>query len=197
MADETNEATAETTASTKAAVNKVTMKDGRTVEFVGKRRMLKESYEENGAVTTRIDFANGETVLFVCPATLLALAAGHGMEQKLGDEAAGEKDIDDAFLAVESLAKRLTEKGVEGWRVAREPGSGMTGMSVLLKALIEVYSNKTPEELKAFLSTKSLAEKIALRNSSKLKPVVERLEAEKAAGASAKVNTEELLSALG
>lgn len=171
-------------------VEVVTMQDGRSVEFVGKRKMLKETFIDGDSVSVRLDFRNGETRTFVVPQELLLRFAGHGAEQKLGDETAGETDVDDMVLAVDDLITRLN-KGE--WSIKRE-GGGFGGTSVLIRALVE-YSGKTIEQVKEFLTGKSQAEKIALRNSAKLKPIVERLEAEKAAKG-AKVDTEALLSTL-
>lgn len=159
-------------------VETVTMSDGRIVEFSGKRKLLKESFAKDGKALVRLDFRNGQTRLFTVPDTLLLKFATHGAEQKLGDETAGLDDIDDAVLAVDDLIDRLYNGE---WGVKRE-GNGMAGTSVLARALVE-QTGKTLEEVKAFLGKKSQAEKVALRNNPKIKPIVERIEAEKAAKA--------------
>jgi hypothetical protein len=51
--------------------------------------------------------------------------------------------------------------------------------SVVAKALVEA-TGKSPQQVKEFLKTKTWAQKIALRNSPELRPIIERLEAEKA-----------------
>ena len=165
----------------KPEVEKVTMSDGRVVDFVGKRKLLKESlipgvdgYE--GMPGVRLDFRNGETRLWYIPDELTIRCATHGAEQKLGDETAGEEDVDDMVVAVDDLIGRLN-KGE--WRTTRE-GGGFAGVSVLLKALVEA-SGKTVDQIKAFLSTKTQADKMALRNSPKIKPIVDRIESEKLA----------------
>src|SRR5688572_30727301 len=53
----------------------VLMTDGRTVEFVGKRKMLKETIIEGSRVSIRLDFRNGETRLWAIPDVLLLKAA--------------------------------------------------------------------------------------------------------------------------
>lgn len=171
----------------------VTMQDGRLVEFAGKRKMLKDStITADGTVQVRLDFRNGQTRLFTLPAQLLTKAAAHGAEQKLGDETAGVEDVEDMVLAVDELIDRLYNGE---WNAKRE-ASGLAGTSILLRALAEVYAGKkTPEELKTWLKTKTAAEKTALRNNAKVKPVIERLEAEKATKAS-KVDTDALLAGL-
>lgn len=172
-------------------VETVTMTDGRAVDFPGKRQMLKDSFEQDGRVAVRLDFRNGETRTFVLPDSLMTKFAAHGAEQKLGDETAGLKDIDDAVMAVDKLIERLS---AGQWNVERE-GGGMAGTSVLARALAEAKGVDI-EKVKAFLSNKTQAEKIALRNNPQIKPIVERIEAEKNAKA-AKVDTEALLGELG
>lgn len=178
----------------KPEVQKVKMQDGREVEFVGKRKLLKETLIDGGKVSVRLDFRNGETRLFPIPDGLILRAAGHGIEQKLGDETAGEEDVDDMNLAVDELIERLSSGDPDSWITKRE-GGGMSGTSTLLKALVEL-SGKGVEEIKAFLKPLSQAEKMALRQSPKVKPIVDRIEAEKATKA-ANVDTGALLAQLG
>ena len=173
-------------------VTTVDMEDGRKVDFAGKREMLKESFvDDAGKVAIRIDFRNGRTLTYTIPDSLMVKFAAHGAEQKLGDETAGLKDIDDKVLAVEQLMARLTDP--DGWNVARE-SNGLAGTSVLARALVEA-TGKTMEQIKAFLAGKTQAEKVALRNNAKIKPIVEKIEAEKAAKG-AKVDTDALLGEL-
>jgi hypothetical protein len=174
-------------------ITTVTMTDGRTVDFAGKRKMLKESFvDDAGKVAVRLDFVNGQTRSYTLPDSLMIKFAAHGAEQKLGDEIAGLTDVDDCVLAVDQLIERLT--GPEGWNVARE-GNGLAGTSVLARALAEAKS-KPIEVVREFLKSKSQAEKIALRNNPAIKPIVERIEAEKANKAGANVNTDALLDEL-
>lgn len=172
-------------------VEKVAMEDGSTVEFSGKRNLLKTVEVKGNDVYVRLDFRNGATRTFKIPHALMHRAAGHGISQKLGDETAGVKDIDDMVLAVDAQIARL-EKGE--WTIHREGGNGIAGTSVLMRALME-YSGKDKETVKSFLEGKTQAEKLALRNSKNLKPIIERLEAEKASKGE-KVDTEALLSGL-
>lgn len=171
-------------------VEAVKMQDGRSVEFVGKRKLLKETIIEGSDVAVRLDFRNGETRTFTIPDGLLLQFAGHGAEQKLGDETAGTEDVDDMVLDVDALLDRLN---AGEWSIRRE-GGGMAGTSVLAQALVE-FSGKTAEEIRGFLKEKSQAEKLALRMSAQLKPIVEKIEAAKAAK-SAHVDTDALLAGL-
>jgi hypothetical protein len=188
-----------TTKPAKAApeVKTVTMEDGRLVEFTGKKRMLKTSYlDEQGRVCVRMDFVNGTTRIFASqpiPAGVpeqVIKAAGHGYEQKLGDEISGVADLDDAILAIEELIDRL----VTGDWNSRKEGDGIAGASVLAKALIE-YTGKTRDDVRAFLGTLSNKEKLAMREDAALKPIITRLESEKVKKA-ANVDTASLLDNL-
>lgn len=169
----------------------VTLTDGRVEEFVGKRKLLKTSFVlPDGQVQVRLDFKNGETRLFTIPAELMAKFAAHGAEQKLGDEIAGLAETEDCVIAVDELIDRLYNGE---WGIKRE-ASAFAGASVLVRALVEM-TGKTMEQIKAFLSGKSQAEKVALRNNPKVKPIVERIEAEKAAKKT-NVDTDALLDEL-
>lgn len=178
-------------ARTETQVETVTMTDGRLVDFAGKRKLLKESsVNADGKVQVRLDFRNGETRLFTLPDALLNKFAAHGAEQKLGDEIAGLTDTEDCVLAVDELIDRLYNGE---WSVKRE-ANGMAGTSVLVRALVE-HTGKTVEQIKQFLNGKSQAEKVALRNNPKIKPIVERIEAEKASK-KANVDTDAMLGEL-
>ncbi len=184
---------AEAAPAKKREVETVTMSDGRKVDFVGKRRMLKEaSVNTDGSVALRVDWKNGETRQYDIPQEMAGHFAAHGAEQKYGDTAAGydENQMDDAIMDMDDLHTRIL---AGEWNIKRE-GGGMAGTSVLLRAIVETFG-RTVEQAKAFLSDKSQAEKMALRNSSKLKPVIDRLEAEKVAKSS-KVDTDALLAQL-
>lgn len=189
-----NENEAQVTKSSKIAI---TMDDGRTVEFSGKRKMVKETTidAEKNEIVTRLDFLNGETRYFNLPATLLLRAAAHGIEQKLGDEIAGVAGVDDCVAEMDQLLFRL-DKGE--WNMVREGGNGSGGASILVKALMELTGKDRPA-ITEFLSDKTQAEKIALRTNVKLKPIVERLEAERNAKAKDRpqIDTDKLMEGLG
>ncbi len=175
----------------KAEVATVTMTDGRVVEFAGKRKLLKESFERaDGTLAVRLDFRNGQSRTFDLPATMIPKFATHGAEQKLGDEIAGLDDVEDCVLAVDELIERLN-KGE--WGQARE-SNGLAGTSVLARALCEL-KGLPMEKVKIFLSGKSQAEKVALRGNPAVKAIVERIEAEKATKGP-KVDTDAMLGEL-
>jgi len=170
----------------------VTMTDGRTVEFGKKQKLVKTSTINDSGVSVRLDFVNGETRLFTIPAELMTRFAAHGAEQKLGDAIAGETEVADAVLSVDDLITRLT---AGEWSVRREAGA-FAGTSILIRALVEA-SGKSVEDVKAFLAPKTQAEKLALRRSNQLRPIIERLEAEKAKNSKTAVDTDSLLGELG
>lgn len=168
----------------------VQMEDGRVVEFTEKQKFIKTGECDGNFGAVRFDFRNGKTLNFVIPAEMRMRLAVHGAEQKIGDECSGLKEVEDCVLAVESMIARL-EKGE--WQKEREK-SAMAGTSVLIRALCE-SSGKPVETIKAFLADKTHAQKIAIRNNPKIKPIVERLEAEKAKAAPA-IDTDALLDEL-
>lgn len=172
-------------------VEVVKMSDGREVSFAGKRKAIKSSDFVAGEVQVRIDFRNGVTQLFTVPKALTEKAACHGGEQKYGDSYAGVESVEDMILACEQVQENLAK----GDWTSRVEGSGVAGTSVLARALVEL-TGKTMEQVKEFLKAKTQADKMALRASSKLKAIIERLEAEKVAKAS-KVDTGALFAELG
>lgn len=173
--------------------NAVTMADGSVLQFNTKQKLIKTSaIGDDGSIALRLDFSNGQTRTFNMPESLRNRFAAHGIEQKLGDAIAGETDVDDAVVSMDDLITRLTNGE---WAAARASG-GFTGTSVLIRALVEA-SGKTPEAIKSWLENKTQAEKLALRRTEKLAPIVQRLEAEKGAKAKNTIDTDTLLGELG
>ena len=163
----------------KAEVVTVTMEDGRKVEFAGKRKVLKDTLidREAGTVSIRMDFKNGATRTYPIPEGLLLEFAGHGAEQKYGDNLAGhDGSIEDM---VEDSDTLNTQIQALKWSAARE-STGGAGSSILVLALME-FKGKSKDEVRTFLADKTQADKLALRNHPKIKPIVDRLEAEKSA----------------
>lgn len=183
---------------------KVTMEDGREVQFAGKRTMSRSYTIENGVVKATFDFVSGKTLSLSSadiPTETVYTLLGHGIVQKVGDESAGVKSIDDAVLATESMIARL--KAGE-FAKAREAGDSFAGASVVIRAICEV-TGKDVGAVKAFLDGKLEAAKAAgqklsraalyasFRNpNSKTGAVIERLEREERAKSSA-ANADELL----
>ena len=184
---------AQTTAK-KTEYTEISMDDGTTVRFPGKRKLLKTStVDSHGAIHTRFDFRNGEVRVFKLHPShdLLNKFAAHGVEQKVGDEIAGLDDIEDMILAVDTIMERL-EAGE--WAAKRE-SSGLAGTSVLARALIQ-STGKTAAVIKEFLKGKTNAEKLALRQNPKIAPIVAEIEAKKNKKEKEAVDTDALLEEL-
>lgn len=178
-------------ATTMSEQNQVQMEDGSVEVFGAKKRMTKDTkITEDGSIVTKLSFSNGRVINFTMPEEMKNRFAAHGADQKFGDVIAGVTDVDDCVLAVEELAERLT---AGEWSQKRE-GSGMGGTSILLRALVE-HTGKDAETIKAYLKGKTQAEKVALRGNPRIKPIIERLEAEKASKG-AGVDTDALLNEL-
>ncbi len=206
----------------KAEVVKVKMEDGREVEFVGKRKVNKETLideskiiaegdtvtVQDGAVSVRMDYRNGATRTYPIKAKMLPKFAGHGGEQKYGDELASPADKplseDDMVIATDELHAQLYDQGE--WRATSEGGVG--GASVVIKAIMEA-SGKTIEDVKKFLqgkldAAKAKGEKLSRRDlydsfknpNSKVGQIVERMEREQRAKAS-KVDADAALAEIG
>jgi hypothetical protein len=192
-AAEQTEGAASAPAKKKTEVEKVTMSDGREVEFAGKRKLNKDYVlNEDGTLKNiTLDFRNGITRTIVIPDSLVGQFAGHGALQKYGDELAGlkgadggEADIDDMILTIDQLDENIQA----GKWSTRVPGDGMGGTSVLIQALVE-YSGKTIDKIKAFLKDKDPKFKMAMRLNDQrpntqgetVASIVKKLEAAKAA----------------
>lgn len=157
-------------------VTKVKLLDGREAEFTGEKRLLKTSLQNpDGSLQVRLDFVNGETRLHTLRPDMVAQYALHGAEQKLGDEIAGIKGIDDAVEAVDQLMLRL-DTGPDGWLKERD-SSGMAGASILAKALVKVTGQDivTVRKYLAGLDTKT---KLAMRLDPSVSPTIKQLEQE-------------------
>jgi len=210
-------------AKAKAEVTQVTMEDGRVVGFAGKRKVLKETLIDQskivvdgdqviigaGAISVRMDFRNGATRTFQLPLSLLPKFAGHGGEQKYGDELAAPADKplseEDMVLAVEDLHSQIS---AGDWSAVREGGGGgVSGASIVVKAIMEA-SGKDLEFVKAFLQkklddAKARGEKLSrkelydsFRNpNTKVGQIVKRMEDERLAAAS-KVDADAELAAM-
>jgi hypothetical protein len=184
---------AKTPESSKAATSYflVQMDDGRKVEFSGKRRMLKETIlDDAGYPSIRMDFVNGETRTFKIPEKLLTRFAGHGAEQKFGDEIAGLADVEDAVMAVDALMERMN---AGEWAKARE-SSGMAGAGLLARALHQ-HTGKPIDQIKAFLARKTHADRTALSQNAAIAPIIAELKAKKGKAKPA-VDTDALLEEL-
>ncbi len=196
--------TQEVTKSAREVVS-VQMEDGRTVEFAGKRKVLKETLIDEskvtvdeasgvvqfevGAVAVRMDFRNGATRTLPLPLALIARFAGHGGEQKFGDELASPADKplseEDMVMAIDDLYADI--KAGKWGKGRASGGGGVSGASIVVRAIMEA-SGKDLATVKAFLERKLAADpaltRPALYNSFRAEgtqtgAIIKRLEAEK------------------
>ena len=168
MSDETVEVSKKTS---KTEYTTVKMTDGREVSFAGKRKVVKETVLDDskievdegsgivqfqiGAVAVRMDFRNGETRLLPIPLSLLGRFAGHGGEQKFGDELASPADKplseEDMVIAIDDLNAEIQ---AGKWGKGRAAGGGgVSGASVVVKAIMEA-TGKDQLTVKAYLQKK-------------------------------------------
>lgn len=164
----------QTTSKSKTEYTQVQLTDGRTVQFAGKRKVNKETVVDEskimidgdvmqiqaGAISVRMDFRNGETRTMPLPLSLLAQFAGHGGEQKYGDELATTADKplseDDMVIAIDDL-NALIQSGK--WGAGRASGGGgVSGASVVVQAICQA-TGKDLATVKAFLQKKLDADK--------------------------------------
>lgn len=110
----------------------------------------------------------------------------HGLTQKLSDATAKEAgtSVEEKWEAIGEVWAALQ---AGEWSLKRE-GQG----TMLLRALCEVYPNRTRDALKVWLDGRSTAEKTALSRNPRVKEVLDRLAAERASD----IDTDALLDEL-
>lgn len=199
---------------------KVTLTDGREAIFAGKRKVNKETLIDEskiviegdvmqiqaGAISVRMDFRNGATRTMPLPLSLIAQFAGHGGEQKFGDELATTADKplseEDMVIAIDDLN---TEIQAGKWGKGRaQGGGGVSGASIVVQAIMEA-TGKDQATVKAYLDKKIASTEGLTRQAlyasfrvpgTKTGAIIARLEAEKAAKTS-KVNADAELDNIG
>lgn len=107
------------------------------------------------------------------PANIAEIMRFHGAKQKLGDEYADLDSIEDSLEAVRELDERLA---AGRWTAER---TGFVGMSLLLRAIMEVFG-LDETAAREFLKPLTQQEKQGLKHSPELKPVIDRMESERA-----------------
>lgn len=147
-----------------------------------------------------IEFSNGQTIyvwLGELNSTIIEQATLHGLKQKLVDAAAISRNpdtgrsatIDDKYNAVREVYDRLLSGQ---WNKGRSDGGSSGSGGLLFRALCQMYPNKTPEALRAFLDGKTKSECAALRATPKIATIIDTLRAP-----SGDVDTDGLLAELG
>lgn len=152
-----------------------------------KKQSAIETTIENGTIT--FEFSDGRTLrvyLYTLTPTIREAAVIHGLKQKLCDAAAISRDpatgraatIDTKYEAVKEVFDRITS--ADGtWNKQREAGAGGSG-GLLLAALARMYAGrKTKEDLVEFLSTKTEAEKAALRGNKTVAEIILSIKTER------------------
>jgi hypothetical protein len=173
-------------------INAVHMDDGRTVDFVGQKKLIKTALIGEDSIQIRLDWVNGESRLFTLSPEMMVKYAVFGAGEKISNEMAGIKESDDCVIAVDELIERLN-KGE--WAIGRS-NTGIAGTSSLIRALVE-HTGKPVEAIKAFVQTKNFQEKAALREHPHVKVIIDRLEASKKKKApAAPIDTDALLGEL-
>lgn len=163
------------------------------------KRIPAVSVEIDGNVLV-LSFANGtQSAISATELSeeIRAQAMMHGLKQKLVDAAAISRDpetgrsvsVEDKIRAIQDVRDRL----VAGeWNKRRESGEGSGNGGLLFRALCELYPKKSAESLREYIGGLSKEQQAALRASSKVAPVIDRLRAKSAS----KHDADEMLAAL-
>jgi hypothetical protein len=158
-------------------------------------------------ITTTIDtvnqtltlvFANGREITVntkLLSPEIIAYAMLHGLKQKLVDAAAISRDpetgrtadINDKFMAVSEIYRRLLDGE---WNKRRESGEPRGGL--LFAALCRLYPTKTPDSLREWLAGKTKSEQSQLRGNPKIAAIIDEIRAE----STKNIDTDGLLSEL-
>lgn len=135
--------------------------------------------------TLSLSFQNGRVLTILATdltPEIRAHAMMHGLKQKLVDAAAISRNpengraasIEDKYNAVKTVLDRLTIEGA--WNAVRE-GGGTGAGGMLAEALRRLYPGR---DITAFLTSKTDAEKAALRKNARVAAVIEEIRAERA-----------------
>lgn len=192
----------------KTEYTKVTMEDGRQVEFpynaeTGKGRQLqKESLipGENGYTghaAVRLDFVNGQTRTYVIPgaeymqdfladndfgprARFLLKHACHGAEQKLGDELAYTPKTGESPPSIDDKVVWIDEliERLKGLEWGTEREANPLAGASNLIKALMELSGKSRAEINDWLKPMSREERAGLKLAPAVKSIIERLEAE-------------------
>lgn len=140
-------------------------------------RLNKVAVLVNGKLShLALTFADGTTRTVEVPAAVREQATAYGAIAKIGGLTSKEQTLDELKAEVEALVERWSDGE---WAERSEGGAGT---SIIQKALMEARG-KSAAEVAAFLATKTMKEKVAMKSLPMLAPIVARLEAEEAAKA--------------
>jgi len=134
---------------------------------------------------------------------ILSQALLHGLKQKLVDAAAIARNTDTgASASVEDKKEavlKVLDRLMDGeWNATRATGEGAAKGSILLLALQRLQPARDPAELAGWLKARTDTERAALAKNAKLLPIIQTIQAERAAAAVKKsgVDSDALLDGL-
>jgi hypothetical protein len=137
-------------------------------------RLTKEAVFINGELShLALRFADGTSRTVEVPEGVREQAIAYGALAKIGGLTSAEQTLDELKAEVEALVERWQDGE---WAERNEGGAGT---SIIQKALMEARG-KSAKEVAAFLATKSMKEKVAMKSLPMLAPIVARLEKEEA-----------------
>lgn len=136
----------------------------------------------------RISGSNGDVIALAVselPPEIRHAAMMHGLKQKIGDAAAISRNTEtgrsatvaDKFAAMHEVYQRLL---AGQWNKTREAGDGGGAGGLLFKALCVVRKDKTAEEIRAYLASRTKEEQAALRKVPAIAEAIEEIRAAQA-----------------
>lgn len=180
----------------------MTEKKGRTNSVISTRMTAATGTIEFHFANTHLHFTVkdiGDLVLDMSKLhkNVLAYAAVHGMKQRIADAAAKASGDDGKPASAQErhdAMKELIEfyhAGGEDWNRKRQGGGARPSADLghLRAALLEIYPERSAEQIEAWMAKRTKAELSAIMVSEKIKPIMDSLRAADAA----KVDTDELL----
>lgn len=160
-------------------------------------RVISKEVDETGVTFTVKDQGKLRVSFSNLSRAVKDRALAHGIVQRVVDAAALSRDgtsgksatPQQKYLAMKEIVDHLMS-GTENWTLAREQESPF--VSLLTICLMEVYPERSEEQIREWVKKRSAAERKAMLASSKIKPIAERIESEKLSH----IDAEELLSDL-
>lgn len=137
----------------------------------------------------------------LCAETTRQRAELHGWIQRISDAAAIGRDTKTGLPAtprtkLEAMTKLVDyyQSGAMEWKMAGTGGagggSGAAEKALLQRCLVQVYPERTAEQLSAWIGKRTAAERTALLSSEKIKPLADQFRKEAGSG----IDADELLS---
>ena len=109
----------------------------------------------------------------------------HGLIQRVSDAAALSRDTAtglpatpaEKFEEIRALVEHYNSGTVE-WSLKRAGGGADSSGGLLVRALLECFPNKGVERIREYLKGLTAAQKTALSDSDRVKPIIDRMRAE-------------------